>query len=683
MYVVSEGMVMKKTLFAVIVLFFAIAKPILAAFDRFDVPNDCRSIQAAIDDPSCDDGDLIVVQATTFDNPSHPLYDLSGFYNVDFKGKAIMVFGAGTAAGTKIVIPPGSNSRGFYFHSGEDSNSILIGFTIEGGDVMSNPNPYGGGIWCDSNSSPTIRNVIIKNSSAIYGGGIACTGSSSPLITQYPGAGITSITNNDAVYGGGIYCENSSPTITDCDISGNFAYSNLSDPNAYGGGIYCISSSPTIENCQVNNNIVSSEAYSGLSYGGGIYCKNSSPNITKCQVNDNTAGGPDILNDYYQGYGGGIYCWNSSPEIAECNIIGNIADGEWVSYAESYGGGIGCEYFSSPTIQNSIIADNESVHGGGISCYDSSSPTIASCTISGNWAFDGEGGGVLLESDCNSIISSCTIKGNWGDYAGGGINIYSSSPVISSCVIVGNTGWFSGGGIDCTDSLPTVMNSTIAGNAAAAAGATGGGAYIEGSSPVFTNSILWGNTDYDSAGTVESAQIHVFSGTPDVNYSCIEGLSVFSGNNNIDSNPLFVIDPNDGGDGWGFDFVFGPYEEANDNFGDLHIRSNSPYRETGDPGFSAGPNDIDIDGELRVVGGRVDIGADEFYNNYEGDFDFDEAVDVNDLGIFTSHWQDTGCDDSAGDYTDWCYGTDLNHSGNVEFIDYARFAINWLTTFEP
>ena len=44
---------------------------------------------------------------------------------------------------------------------------------------------------------------------------------------------------------------------------------------------------------------------------------------------------------------------------------------------------------------------------------------------------------------------------------------------------------------------------------------------------------------------------------------------------------------------------------------DLHARPTSPVLNAGDPSFAPGVNDVDFDGEPRLRGGRVDIGADE------------------------------------------------------------------------
>ncbi len=55
---------------------------------------------------------------------------------------------------------------------------------------------------------------------------------------------------------------------------------------------------------------------------------------------------------------------------------------------------------------------------------------------------------------------------------------------------------------------------------------------------------------------------------------------------------------------------------------DLHLGSQSPCINTGDPDFVPATGETDIDGDPRVVYGRVDIGADEYYDN-----------DCNDNGI--------------------------------------------------
>jgi outer membrane protein assembly factor BamB len=69
---------------------------------------------------------------------------------------------------------------------------------------------------------------------------------------------------------------------------------------------------------------------------------------------------------------------------------------------------------------------------------------------------------------------------------------------------------------------------------------------------------------------------------------------------------MFVREPNDGGDGWGVG--------DNDDFGDLHLRSGSPCINAGDSSIWPFPEGIvDMDGEPRIMGAVVDMGADEFF----------------------------------------------------------------------
>ena len=116
-----------------------------------DGPADFATIQEGID--AAVDGDTVLV--------APGIYRGDGNRDIDFKGKAITVC---SEAGprTCIIDSQGSEAdphRGFHFHSGEESDSVLEGFTITGGEP-GRTNGSGGGIHC-SNSSPSIRDCVV------------------------------------------------------------------------------------------------------------------------------------------------------------------------------------------------------------------------------------------------------------------------------------------------------------------------------------------------------------------------------------------------------------------------------------------------------------------------------------------------------------------------------------------
>ena len=74
----------------------------------------------------------------------------------------------------------------------------------------------------------------------------------------------------------------------------------------------------------------------------------------------------------------------------------------------------------------------------------------------------------------------------------------------------------------------------------------------------------------------------------------------------------------------------------------------------------------------------VDFYGDVDESFYLGDFEPDGDIDWDDIQFFCSHWLETGCSDLAGDQTDWCYATDINHDQTVNYYDFAEFAPNWL-----
>lgn len=340
-----------------------------------------------------------------------------------------------------------------------------------------------------------------------------------------------------------------------------------------------------------------SESSPGGEYGGGVYCQTSSPTLTNCIISGNAAGGSHSS-------GGGVYCSSSSsPTLANCTISGNTAD--------SHGGGVSCLSSSSPVLTDCTISGNTArgttaSHGGGV-YSSSSSPTLTDCTISRNTASGGasgsaSGGGGYFQYPFGSgpKLTNCTITGNTARGStnafsrGGGIRCLSCSPTLTNCSIAGNTAgggtYSSGGGVHCSSSSPTLTNCTISGNiASGTVSDNGGGLYCESSSsnPTLTNCILWADSPQE---------VYVHSGTAVVTYCDVQGG--WSGTGNINKAPRFVDadGPDNDPDTW------------EDN--DYHLQLLSPCVNRGDPnGEYAGQTDMD--GEARVMGRRVDMGADE------------------------------------------------------------------------
>jgi hypothetical protein len=242
------------------------------------------------------------------------------------------------------------------------------------------------------------------------------------------------------------------------------------------------------------------------------------------------------------------------------------------------GGGVCCSG-SSPTLTDCKITGNTAAGryacGGAVYCYDSH-PTLANCTITGNAAEssydEGSGGGVFFDCDSSPTLTNCTIAANEAD-EGGGVYSSASSPTLANCTIERNVA-SRGGAVYCYDygGSPTLANCTIRENWATSAG----GVYCDNHSrPTLANCILWGDSPQE---------VYVYSsGWAVLSYCDVQGG--WEGEGNIDGDPLLTPDG--------------------------HLQADSPCRDAGDPDGDY-TDQTDIDGEPRVVAGRVDIGPDEF-----------------------------------------------------------------------
>lgn len=271
-------------------------------------------------------------------------------------------------------------------------------------------------------------------------------------------------------------------------------------------------------------------------------------------------------------YGGGVYCQpGENGVVSNCVITHNQA---------SVGAGV-----SSCTLYNCTLRENWAMAGGG----GASQATLFNCTIISNSAYAvrdplGKGGGAdgCTLSGCRVIgnvarcggggasssrLSNCKIiwnssLGAYNDFSGGGLYFCYQA---NNCLIVSNSAVLPGGGAHQTP----LTNSTVVGNVAPSAG----GAYrcsVE-------NCIVYSNTATDAPNYLACT----------VDYTCTTPEPT-PGVGNITADPLFV-------------------DAQNGNF---RLQPNSPCINIGLNADVCSPTDLD--GNPRVVGRTVDLGAFEF-----------------------------------------------------------------------
>ena len=165
-----------------------------------------------------------------------------------------------------------------------------------------------------------------------------------------------------------------------------------------------------------------------------------------------------------------------------------------------------------------------------------------------------------------------------------------------------------------------MINVSLSGNTAAN---YGGGIYgYDHSNANLTNTILWNNTA-NSGNQIDNDNSTLWIG-----YSDVQGCGGSSGwvtscgmdaGGNIDSDPLFVRDPDPGADG--------NWDGVDDDYGDLHLQSGSPAIDSGTNStlWTDCPA-TDLDGNPRPVNGVCDMGAYEYDPSATLDINYDAGA---------------------------------------------------------
>ena len=539
---------MKTKLFTTIVISCIIG---FASAQIIHVPGDQSNIQAGINAAS--DGDTVLVAEGTY------------YENINFWGKAITVAsnfildGDTNYINNTIIDGSQPNNPDYAsvvsFTTGEDTTSIICGFTITGGTGLldtSIPLRIGGGIVCINAGALILNNKIIANEvdnqNMALGAGIGCT----------------------------MYLQNRSIVIENNIIAENYTHADSSA--AFGGGIFIgentgnnIELRARVNYNTIENNICFSEQ--SRADGGGIRIEGSDGVMTILSFNNNL-----VKNNSLRGgstRGAGLCGISAGADITNNVFSGNYID---VTSIQFRGAAIAFKYpyhrvnIIDNEISNNISPIDYSDCRGAVSIMDGYEiPVIIDKNVfTNNVGYDGAG---FYSRRCYDLVVSNNIFSGNSAYRGGALSSYHT--------------------LGDTLNRPLIVNNTFSGNTATN---TGGAIRFNGelNPPVILNCIFWENEAPTGKDIRNDSGLELVVSYSDIDASGISGL--WNGEENIYEDPLF-------------------FDSQNGNF---HIDMNSPCAAMGIDSIDVSNKMFycplyDFEGDSRPLPSTYmpDMGADE------------------------------------------------------------------------
>ncbi len=518
----------------------------------------------------------------------------------------------------------GENSYQVVNGSGSNTTAVLDGVTITAGNA-NGVDIYGDGSGMyNDQGSPTLKDCTFSDNwaSSGGGGGMYNGNNSSPGLTD------CSFIGN---WPDGIDNYGSSPILTNCIFWDNFKamHNDNSNPTLNGciftdndRGMYNDASSPMLVDCRFESN------------DGAMYNWNgSSPSLTNCIFSRNSGDS-----------GGGMRNENANPVLIDCIFS--------INWAQISGGGL-YNYYSNPSLTNCTFDWNMSEsHSGAIRNFNSN-PILTNCTFNSNTA--GTDGGAIGNAQSSPVLTGCTFISNYADSLGGAILNNAGTPVLKNCTFDDNVA-FAGGAVDNLSSNAILTDCTFSLNSSVEYGAAinnresspqitrcmflrnmandfGGGAVCNwSSSPTIRNCLFSQNYSSEYGGAIMNnvSSLFLFNCTFSQNIGEGKAVAFFSYLNDPPSTMQAVncIFWDGGGEIWKneetdisitYSDIQGGWTDIGNidadpmfvevGMDDLHLLPDSPCINAGDPAYVPVPDETDLDGNPRILDGRIDMGA--------------------------------------------------------------------------